>query len=125
MDQALMNKLKYREGRAGVAYKPEELPSELEKADEPTGTYAFLLVFAGNAREAMERIKGAIPHLEEDAVFWLAYPKKSSGIKTDINRDIIWRMVEAETDYTLVSNVSIDSTWSALRLRRKDKTKRK
>lgn len=125
MDQALMNKLKYMGGRAAVAHKPEGWPSDLESADKLTDTYAFLLVFAGNAQEVRERVNKAIPHLEEDAVFWLAYPKKSSGIKTDVNRDVIWRMVDAETDYTLVSNVSLDDTWSALRLRRKDKTLRK
>lgn len=125
LDEKLLGKLKYKGGRAGIAKKPESFATSLESADQPEGQYGFLLVFVTNAAETMEWVNKAIPHLEEDAVFWLAYPKKTSHIKTDINRDIIWRLVEDRTDYRLVSNVAIDDTWSALRLRHKDKTTRK
>jgi hypothetical protein len=52
-----------------------------------------------------------LPSLADARVVWVCYPK---GNKTDINRDTIWPRLAA-AGWRLVSNVSIDSTWSALR----------
>ena len=45
-----------------------------------------------------------------------AYPKGTSGIKTDINRDNL-RNTALEFGLKTVTAVSIDSIWSCLRLR--------
>ncbi len=50
------------------------------------------------------------------AVLWVTYPKGGSGIKTDLNRDIIWAYVRT-IGFDAVSNISIDEVWSALRLK--------
>lgn len=44
---------------------------------------------------------------------WIAYRK---GGRSDINRDSIWRRVEAER-LTLNSNVALSEEWSAVRLK--------
>ncbi|WP_251577347.1 hypothetical protein [Paenibacillus sp. MER TA 81-3] len=58
-------------------------------------------------------------------MFWITYPKQSSKVKTDINRDILAAMVQNSTTYRVVSNVAVDEKWSALRLRPQDKVKSK
>ena len=50
------------------------------------------------------------------AVLWVTYPKGGSGVKTDLNRDIIWAYVRT-IGFDAVSNISIDEVWSALRLK--------
>ena len=54
--------------------------------------------------------------IEFDSVLWFAYPKGTSKIKTDINRDIL-RATGEEFGITTVTAISIDETWSALRFR--------
>ena len=47
---------------------------------------------------------------------WIAWPKKSSGVKTDLTENLIRAIAVRET--TLVDNkvCAIDDTWSGLRL---------
>jgi hypothetical protein len=58
----------------------------------------------------------AIAAAREDRVAWIAYPK-SRQLGTDLNRDILARLVEARGAQPDRS-VSINSVWSALRFRR-------
>ncbi|PYI54608.1 hypothetical protein [Paenibacillus flagellatus] len=126
MNEEVVKKLRYKEGKAIVVNPPEGFRLGIETGtDLDEGAYDFLLVFVSSAKETEEWLPRVIPAIKEDAVFWLAYPKSSSKRKTDINRDILWKIVEESTDYRLVSNVAIDETWSALRLRLKDKVKAK
>jgi hypothetical protein len=50
-----------------------------------------------------------------DATLWIAYPKKTSGVQTDMTRDKGWDAVTDQID--AVSQVAIDDTWSALRFK--------
>ncbi|HEY1800034.1 MAG TPA: hypothetical protein VGG46_03785 [Terriglobales bacterium] len=54
----------------------------------------------------------------EDGLLWFAYPKKSSGMKSDLSRDIGWDPVFA-ADFDSVAQVSIDETWTGFRFRPK------
>lgn len=46
-------------------------------------------------------------------VFWIGYPK---GGRSDINRDSIWRDVEARGG-TLNANISLTEEWSSVRVK--------
>ncbi|MES2389860.1 MAG: YdeI/OmpD-associated family protein [Bacteroidota bacterium] len=52
-----------------------------------------------------------------EAKIWIAWPKKSSGIKSDLSRDSTWA-VTYEFGLVPVSNISINETWSALRFKK-------
>jgi hypothetical protein len=49
-------------------------------------------------------------------ITWLAYPKKTSGVPTDLTRDAGWDPLFAR-GFVGVASVAIDDTWSALRVR--------
>jgi|SRR5215210_4283537 len=49
------------------------------------------------------------------AVTWIAYPKRTSGVDTDLTRDRGWEAVTDDID--AVSQVAVDDMWSALRLK--------
>jgi len=49
-------------------------------------------------------------------ILWATYPKGTSGVKADINRDII-REYARTIGLEAVALVSIDETWSGLRLK--------
>lgn len=63
-------------------------------------------------------LKAALPKVRAagDAVLWIAYPKTTSGVKTDLTRDVGWDAIERE-GFAAVTQVSVDETWSALRFR--------
>ncbi len=74
------------------------------------------LVFINNNKEYFDFLKNGLKNIEPDSVLWFAYPKGTSKIKTDINRDTI-RATGEEFGITTVTAISIDDTWSALRFR--------
>jgi hypothetical protein len=74
------------------------------------------LVFINNNKEFLDFLNKQLKNIEPDSVLWFAYPKGTSKIKTDINRDTI-RTTGEEFNITTVTAVSIDETWSALRFR--------
>jgi hypothetical protein len=77
---------------------------------------ANTLVFINNNNEYLDFLKNHLKNVEHDGVLWFAYPKGSSKVKTDINRDTI-RVTGEEFGITTVTAISIDETWSALRFR--------
>ncbi|MFM2225011.1 MAG: hypothetical protein RJA07_1213 [Bacteroidota bacterium] len=88
----------------------------LNKKIQATNT----LVFINNNKEFLHFLHTTLQNIEPDSILWFAYPKGTSKIKTDINRDTI-RVTGEEYGITTVSAISIDDTWSALRFRPIDK----
>jgi hypothetical protein len=66
--------------------------------------------------EIEKRVPGLLQRAAPGAVFWITYPKKTSGIDSDLSRDIL---AAARTDFGWrpVSIVALDDVWSALRFR--------
>lgn len=56
----------------------------------------------------------------KDVLFWACYPKLSSALKSDISRDGIFHSAET-FGMRPVTQVAIDDTWSAMRLRPHDR----
>ncbi|WP_174732312.1 hypothetical protein [Mesobacillus harenae] len=123
MDE-LLKKLRYKAGPAVVLNAPKEYKLGIESEEELT-EYEFVQVFVHNSEDVARWLPTALPLLTDNAVFWITYPKKSSKVKTDINRDVLWKMVEEASSYRAVSNVAVDEIWSAVRFRQKDKVKTK
>lgn len=78
------------------------------------------LVFINDKKEFLAFLNKQLKNIEHDSVLWFAYPKGTSKIKTDINRDII-RGLGEEYKLATVTAISIDDIWSALRFRPIDK----
>jgi hypothetical protein len=49
-------------------------------------------------------------------ILWITYPKKSSGVESDLSRDRV-REAMQPTGWRPVTQIAIDDTWSALRFR--------
>ncbi len=58
--------------------------------------------------------------LRANGLLWACNPKGLSKVKTELNRDILWAQV-GKFGLTGVSLVSLDDTWSAMRLRAREK----
>jgi hypothetical protein len=92
-------------------------------ASEGIGTSASskaLLIFVNSLAEVEQIVPPAFASLSGDALVWVAYPKGSSGIKTDVNRDKLWEALKP-TGWRPVRNIALDAVWSALRFRPAEK----
>jgi hypothetical protein len=93
-----------------------ELPdgARLVTRGDPAGA-DHVHVFVRDSKDLARLGPKAIAGIKGGAVAWIAYPKKTSGVETDMTRDRGWDAVTAEIDS--VSQVAVDDTWSALRFK--------
>lgn len=74
----------------------------------------FALVFAVNENQLNGILKDVMPSLKGESKFWVAYPKSTSKIVTDLNRECSWNRLTCE-GYESIERVELDHVWSALR----------
>jgi hypothetical protein len=79
----------------------------------------FALVFAVNEAQLNNILTEVLPALSIEAKLWIAYPKKTSKITSDLNRDCSWNKM-TNAGYEAVTQVTLDHVWSAIRFMRED-----
>ena len=96
------------------------LPTEVELFNSPSPGIQFDIViqFVRNKSEVEKDTPIAIGMVKPGGRLWLLYPKQSSKVPTDINRDILWKIFP-DSEWRPVTQISIDEIWSALRFRPK------
>ena len=100
--QDVIKKLKFKDSGI-VLNAPKEIKEEFiklgmkitfDKKTKSTNT----LIFINNNQEFLNFLKYDLENIESDSVLWFAYPKGTSKIKTDINRDTIRVTAEEEEE---------------------------
>ena len=91
---------------------------ELLTTPTPSGNFDVVLQFVRNKAEVEEDTPKAIGMVKPGGRLWLSYPKQSSKVPTDVNRDILWKIFP-DSEWRPVTQISIDEIWSALRFRPK------
>lgn len=84
-----------------------------------TGQVLQVLFLANDKRALDDKFPKIISKLADDAVFWIGYPKKSSGIISDLLETKNWNIV-FDMGYRIVSSAAIDDTWAGVRIRKVD-----
>jgi hypothetical protein len=101
--------------RAVVLGAPEGHEGSIEGA-VAKGRGDVVLAFATDSRALAKVAPKALASLEEGGLLWIAFPKKTSGIPTDLSRDAGWDAM-TKAGWQAVSLVAIDEAWSAARFR--------
>ncbi len=83
----------------------------------------FALVFAISHNQLKEILKDVVPALGKDAKLWIAHPKVSSKIVSDLARDCNWDCI-AQNDLQVERTVALDNVWCAMRFKKTEKAKR-
>ena len=78
-------------------------------------TPAFVHLFTTSGTELAAQLKRLRTALEPDGAVWVSWPKKSSGVATDITEDTI-RQVCLPMGFVDVKVCAVDETWSGLKL---------
>jgi hypothetical protein len=94
------------------------LPVDVELFLMPAsaGNFDVVLQFVRNKTDVEKDIPKAIELVQPGGRLWISYPKQSSKVPTDINRDILWKIFP-NNEWRPVTQISIDEIWSALRFR--------
>lgn len=96
------------------------LPADVELVTTPThaGNFDVVHQFVRSKAEVERDTPIAIQFVKPGGLFWISYPKQSSKVTTDLNRDVLWKIFP-NSEWRPVTQISIDEVWSALRFRPK------
>jgi Bacteriocin-protection, YdeI or OmpD-Associated len=94
----------------------EPLPDGVLADFAPIGNFDGIQLFVANNLQLIESLNVLAPLLKAETVFWITYPKKSSGIASDLEMMGDWDEL-AKYGLRVVSAASINETWTALRFR--------
>ena len=122
----LPKKLGIKDGfRVSVFEMPAEVRAELKEAlshckvirGSFTGTIDFMMWFA-KSREDLDDFEFISQHLAPAGMLWVSWPKKSSGVPTDLSENII-REVGLAAGLVDVKVCSVTDVWSGLKFVRR------
>ena len=74
-----------------------------------------IVLFVRRRAELEKKLPQVRKRMADDAGFWVAWPKKASGVATDMTEDVV-RAVALPTGLVDNKVCAIDETWSGLRL---------
>lgn len=94
-------------------FGPHEAVLLSERSKEPADV---VLLFVRNRKELEDRLAKSAATLKPGGILWLAYPKGTSKLKSDIHRDSI-REYGASVGLEAVSIIAINDDWSCLRFK--------
>ena len=82
--------------------------------------------FVMSKREAASAISALKDNISPGGALWVSWPKVSSGVKTDLNENVI-REIGLKSGLVDVKVCAVDETWSGLKLvyRLKDRSSRR
>jgi hypothetical protein len=126
MSQNILEKLQFNNERTLLI---QGLPSSIEKqfcklsfAKNLTPLLCsrkidFALVFAVNETQLNSILTDIIPALKDDSKLWIAHPKITSKIVTDLNRQTSWKKL-LDAGYEMSEQVTLDHVWSAVNFKK-------
>ncbi|MFN2508118.1 MAG: DUF3052 domain-containing protein [Chthoniobacterales bacterium] len=119
----LVRKLGIAAGERIAAIKPPEnyadllrdLPEDAWITNRVNAGERFVHLFVTTRAELERRLEALRTQIDDAGTVWVSWPKKSSGVKTDVTEDTI-RAVALPLGFVDVKVCAVDETWSGLKL---------
>lgn len=105
----------------GAVLRP--LPPGVEVTARVRGPLPFIQLFTVSRRDLERRFPTLVRALAQDGALWISWPKKASGVDTDLTEDVI-RAVALAGGLVDVKVCAVDAVWSGLKLVRRVKDRR-
>ncbi|MEJ5961801.1 YdeI/OmpD-associated family protein [Pedobacter immunditicola] len=130
MDNPLFKKLNLKAGNTLlVDQAPEnaltflgEVPASIQLVFNEEKGFDAILLFAKMADELVSRLTALNKYLKPATLIWIAYPKKNSGIATNLSMMGPWEAVKA-LNLSPCASVAINDVWTGIRLKPIDQIK--
>ena len=124
-ESKLSKKMKLKEGQtaavlnapAGYLQEMKPLFAGVKMSIKGDTHVDWIQIFVHNKAELEEVLPQELKLFKPDTVLWIAYPKKTSKIQTDLTRDTGWAFLQ-DKNLKWLTLVSINETWSAFAMRR-------
>jgi hypothetical protein len=119
----LVKKLGVREGFLIAVVNPPDrywdlmhpLPEGVTLAGPRAKSLDFIHIFAERSAELARAIPKAHDRIKADGAIWVSWPKKASGVPSDISEDEV-RALALPRGLVDVKVCAVDETWSGLKL---------
>ena len=91
-----------------------ELPRTLIVSSRSKKPLDFVQLFVKTRRELEQKFPQYSARLSPSSMFWISWPKKSSGVVTDLTEDVI-RAIGLANGMVDVKVCAVDDIWSGLK----------
>jgi hypothetical protein len=106
--------------RALVVGAPPDAPPLFEDGVQVLARAAddldAIVLYVTERRVLERRLPGLRRRLLPSGMLWVAWPKRASGVETNVTEDVIRDFAVATTDLVDVKVIAVDETWSGLKL---------
>jgi hypothetical protein len=99
---------------AGFGALLGELPDGVRCASEHERDIDFAITFMTDAELLSSRFEELPGCIKTNGMIWIAWPKRSSGVRTDLNENVV-REIGLATGMVDVKVCAIDEVWSGLK----------
>ena len=118
----LPKKLGIKDGfRVALLDAPAEVRAELAASlkgcqilKDGSGPSDFIFLFSKSTADLAPRLKQAVKALAPAGMLWISWPKKSSGVTTDLTEDTI-RQIGLKAGLVDVKVCAVTDVWSGLK----------
>lgn len=120
----LVKKLGIKAGqRAAVVNAPKNfLAQELQPLPENVtvvpatarGQFVFIMLFVSSAKALQKELPKLKKKLTRDGILWVSWPKKSSGVETDLSFDVV-QQLGLNIGLVDVKICAVNEIWSGLK----------
>jgi hypothetical protein len=91
-----------------------DLPERVTIAERLRGNQDLVLLFSSSRADLMRRFDGGAAAISPSGSFWVAWPKKTSGVKTDLDENVV-RAIGLSGKLVDVKVCAINDIWSGLK----------
>ncbi len=104
----------------GYAHTLGKLPSGVTRKASAVGQLDFVQFFTKERQELERRFATLARALAPAGMLWISWPKRSSGVATDLTEDVI-RVIGLAHGLVDVKVAAVDGVWSGLKFVRRIK----
>jgi hypothetical protein len=101
-------------GPPGLEQLLGDLPAGLRIVSRLGAELDAVWLFVRTRADLERRLPGVLARLQDDGTLWISWPKRASGVPTDVTEDVL-REVVLPTGWVDVKVAAVDETWSGLR----------
>ncbi len=119
----LPQKLGIKPGLTVVAINPPanyrrllgQIPDSVTFSERLKSGSSFVHLFTSRRSEMQKKMSILRDKISDNGAIWVSWPKKSSGISTDVTEDVI-REIALPLGFVDIKVCAVDETWSGLKL---------
>jgi len=92
-----------------------QIPDGVTFSERLKSGSSFVHLFTSRRSEMQKKMSILRDKISDNGAIWVSWPKKSSGISTDVTEDVI-REIALPLGFVDIKVCAVDETWSGLKL---------